>query len=74
MYQFKGPSGQPSGDLLKEPATAIRIAERGEGTVTGMLWVRTAHATPAEQVRLVSTGVHDAGVAEHLAHLNPAAE
>src|SRR5215813_5903500 len=31
------PAGQPSRDLLQEPAVAVRIVERGEGAVAGVI-------------------------------------
>src|ERR1700685_4787425 len=46
------PTGQPRGNLLEQPAVAIRLAERGERTVAAILRVRTADADAPEQIRL----------------------
>src|SRR5580700_1149744 len=45
-------SGQSHGDLLEQPAVAVRIAERGVRAVAAMLGIRTADPEPPEQVGL----------------------
>src|SRR5215831_16387168 len=39
------PAGQPRCDLLQQPAVAVRIAERGEGAVAGVIGRGTIDAT-----------------------------
>ena len=51
-------TGQPRGDLLEQPAVAVRITERGERAVAAMLGIRTADPEPPKQVGLVRAGVH----------------
>src|SRR5882757_8829466 len=65
-------SGQSRGDLLQQPAVAVRIAERGERAVAAALGIRTADPEPPEQVGLVRAGVHAGGVVERLADLDAA--
>ena len=45
--------GESVRDLLKQPAIAVRIVERGERAVAALLRVRAADASPSKQVRLV---------------------
>jgi hypothetical protein len=67
-------TGQPRGDLLEQPAVAVRITERGERAVAATLGIRTADPEPPKQVGLVGAGVHAAGVVENLADLDAASE
>src|SRR5258708_1038035 len=67
-------SGQSRRDFLKQPAIAIRIAERGKGPVAAMLRIRTPDPQPSEEEGLVRSGVDGASVVEYLANLNAAAE
>src|SRR5437660_11393978 len=63
-------AGQSCGDLLKQPAVAVGIAERGERAVAAVLGIRAANAFPPEQIRLVRAGVHVAGAMKDVADLN----
>src|SRR5215471_11997883 len=67
------PSRQPFCNFLQHPAIAIRIMERGEGVITGMLRVRTAGPKSSKQVGLVRTGVHVAAV-KHFADFDAATQ
>src|SRR5258708_7977984 len=60
-------SGQPHGDLLEQPAVAVRIAERGERGVTAPRRIRAAEA--AFRAGMVE---YTADVVEHVAHLDTA--
>src|SRR5882724_11916521 len=68
------PSGQSRGDLLKQPAVAVRIFERGERAVAAVLGIRTANPDPPKQIGLVRADVRVAGAVEHLADLDAATE
>src|SRR5262245_21462446 len=68
------PTGQPSRDLLQQPAVAVGITKRCERLVTAMLGIRTADPMPPEQVGLVRAGMDAAGAVEHLADLGTPAE
>jgi len=60
-------SGQPGGDLLQEPAVAVRVAERQERAVAGALRIRSGNPGVGPAV------VEDAaGVVEDLARLGSA--
>src|SRR5260370_11588308 len=67
-------SGQSRRDFLKQPAIAIRIAERGKGPVAAMLRIRTTDPQPSEEEGLVRSGVDGASVVEYLVNLNAAAD
>ena len=67
------PAGQPRRDLLKQPAVAVRIAERSERAVAATLGIRTADPQPPKQVGLVLASVHVAASVEYLADLDAAA-
>jgi hypothetical protein len=42
-------SGQPRRDLLEQPAVAVRVVERGEGSVAGMRRIRTIDPDPPKR-------------------------
>ena len=63
------PAGQPGRDLLQQPAVAVRVAERGEGAVAGVIGRGAADAT-ARAVGL-ELSARRPGV-EHLADLDTA--
>src|ERR1700709_1067269 len=64
-------SGQSRGDLLEQPAVAVRIAERGKGTVAGVIRRGTAHAAAAAVG--LELGAGRPGV-EHLADADTAGD
>src|SRR5215212_8184275 len=66
-------TGQARGDLLEEPAVAVRILERGERAVAPRLWIRTADPVPSKQIGLVRATDVCPNV-EWLAHLDAATE
>jgi hypothetical protein len=67
VYQLSGrsPPRKARRHLLKKPAVAVRITERGKRAIGLVLWSRTRSAC-------LSAGVveHPTGVVEHLAHLD----
>src|SRR3984885_3091843 len=65
-------TGQSRRDLLKQPAVAVRIMERGKRTVAPMVRIRTADAEPPKKVGLIGTGVLAAGIVEHLTDFDTA--
>ena len=65
------PAGQPRRDLLQQPAVAVRVAERGEGAVAGVIGRGPADAT-ARAVGL-ELSARRPGV-EHLADLDTAGD
>src|SRR5271156_898484 len=67
-------AGQARGDLLKNPAVAVRIFERGERAVTAMLGTRPRDADSPKEIRLARPGVHVVAAVEHLADRNAASE
>src|SRR6478609_10041118 len=71
--QAESSSGKPRRDLLEQPSVAVRIAERGERAVAGMLGIWTVSPQPPEQIRLVGARVSTAAV-KNLADLDAAAE
>ena len=62
------------GQLLQQPAIPVRIAERGERVVAGMLGIRPGNSDPPEQVGFVRAGVCATGVVEHAADLHAATD
>src|ERR1700692_2431452 len=67
-------SRQSRGDLLEQPAVAVRIFERGEGAVAAVVGIRTANPDPPKQIGLARADVHVAGAVEYLADLDAATE
>src|SRR6266478_3185655 len=67
-------SGQSRGDLLEQPAIAVRIFERGERAVAAVLGIRAADAAPPKQIGLIRAGVHVAAAMENLADLDAASK
>ncbi len=64
--------GRRVGNLLEQPAIAVRIAERGERSIAATLGIRTLHPNSPEQIGLVSAGIDAVGVMEHLANRDAA--
>src|SRR4051794_21551901 len=67
-------AGQARGDLLEQPAVAVRIAERCQREVAAAIRIRTADPDAAEQVRLIGTGMHVVSAVKHLAYLHTTVE
>src|ERR1700733_214542 len=65
---------QPRRNLLKQPAVAVRVAERGEGSIAAMLRVRTVDPYPPKQIRLLRARGRISGAMEDLADLTSTTE
>ena len=57
---------EPLGNFLKQPAIAVRIAERGVRAIAAMLGIRTADPNTPEQIGFIRAGMDVAGVVERL--------
>src|SRR6185295_15604234 len=66
--------GQSRRDLLKQPAVAVGIVERGIGAVAAMFRIGTADPEPSEEEGFVRSGIHAAAIVEYVTDLDAAAE
>lgn len=68
------PSRQAFGDLLQQPAVAVRVSERRERPVAPTFWVSTLCTLAAEKVVLVFPDIDTGRVMEYFGDLHPIRE